>query len=492
MKRRVVYTLAFLLLAITAYAQRPSVTWRNFNLHPLPLTQLGWVATQPSSPQETWRWSVGCETLDRDFANFQNYKTYFHELGIGFARIQSGWARTEKQKGVYDFAWLDSIVDGLIEQGVRPWMCLCYGNPIYGSEIDLGAKMISGKETMKAWEDYVYATVKHYGGKVALWEVWNEPDLVKHANAASMYGNMLSTAMKGIKRADKKARIAAFGLAHAWNTAFVTTALDVVKKDGRINDLDMVTYHAYYPNPDDAAPHMALLDKTVKAYNPNIRLMMGESGCPSILEWGHAMNGVEWDEYAQAKWDLRRMCVDFKADIPTSVFTMVDLQYQSMLQSFGLVRMNLLKEPVYKRPAFYAVQHLANIITPDIMPDTTLKASSSSARYINHVGLSRRGKTIGAVVWFCDRRPGNSLQTEPVTLQLKGIDIKTPVLVEPITGKVYELKHNIYRGANYDGTLKIADLPMWDSPMIIIEKKELKMRSTPIMEAAGVPMNWRK
>ncbi len=43
-------------------------------------------------------------------------------------------ARTEKEKGVYDFAWLDEIVDNLVKRVLRPWMCLCYGNPVYTEE----------------------------------------------------------------------------------------------------------------------------------------------------------------------------------------------------------------------------------------------------------------------------------------------------------------------------------------------------------------------
>lgn len=46
-------------------------------------------------------------------------------------RIQSGWQRTEQEKGIYDFAWLDDIVDNLLKRGLKPWMCLCYGNELY-------------------------------------------------------------------------------------------------------------------------------------------------------------------------------------------------------------------------------------------------------------------------------------------------------------------------------------------------------------------------
>lgn len=53
------------------------------------------------------------------------------EIGVKWVRIQSGWQRTEQEKGIYDFAWLDDIVDNLLKRGLKPWMCLCYGNELY-------------------------------------------------------------------------------------------------------------------------------------------------------------------------------------------------------------------------------------------------------------------------------------------------------------------------------------------------------------------------
>ena len=110
---------------------KPSVTYEKMKANAARLPEIGEIVTQaPDLSKEYW-WSVGCETLDRDFADFDKFKDYFVELGIGYARLQSGWAKTEKEKGKYDFAWLDHIVDGLIERGVKPWMCLCYSNPLY-------------------------------------------------------------------------------------------------------------------------------------------------------------------------------------------------------------------------------------------------------------------------------------------------------------------------------------------------------------------------
>ncbi len=117
---------ALLLAVVPASAQnlKKSVTWENLKNHPAPIPVLGeLVPIHSEIGMESW-WSVGCETLDRDYSKFDNYKQYVGQTGVGYARIQSGWAKCEPEKGKYDFAWLDNIVDGLIEQGVKPWVCL--------------------------------------------------------------------------------------------------------------------------------------------------------------------------------------------------------------------------------------------------------------------------------------------------------------------------------------------------------------------------------
>ena len=55
-------------------------------------------------------WMVGCETLDRDYCNFEEYKEFIAPLGAKMVRLQGGWWKTERVKGKYDFSWLDKIV----------------------------------------------------------------------------------------------------------------------------------------------------------------------------------------------------------------------------------------------------------------------------------------------------------------------------------------------------------------------------------------------
>ena len=95
------------------------------------LIKTGKVKPKHSSEIKTSKFGIGFEKLDRDVFNPEKAYDKLAAIGVKWVRIQSGWQRTEQQKGVYDFKWLDKVVDNLIARGCKPWLCLCYGNGLY-------------------------------------------------------------------------------------------------------------------------------------------------------------------------------------------------------------------------------------------------------------------------------------------------------------------------------------------------------------------------
>lgn len=95
--------------------------------------KIGKIKPRNADEIESSNWIIGCETLDRDYANYDAYKEFLVPLGIKRLRIQTGWAKTEKEKGVYDWKWLDHIVNDAVGRGLEPWLQLSYGNTIYES-----------------------------------------------------------------------------------------------------------------------------------------------------------------------------------------------------------------------------------------------------------------------------------------------------------------------------------------------------------------------
>ena len=93
--------------------------------------KIGEVKSVKSKNVSISRLGLGLEKLDRNLFDPSKVYDKLGELGVKWIRIQSGWCRTEKEKDIYDFSWLDDIVNNLIKRGLIPWLCLCYGNELY-------------------------------------------------------------------------------------------------------------------------------------------------------------------------------------------------------------------------------------------------------------------------------------------------------------------------------------------------------------------------
>ena len=95
---------------------------------------LGRVAPRSSLDVQGSRLSVGFETLDRAMFDPEPIYPHLAALGVKWARLQTGWGRTERERGVYDFDWLDSVVDALLGIGIQPFFNVGYGNQLYVPE----------------------------------------------------------------------------------------------------------------------------------------------------------------------------------------------------------------------------------------------------------------------------------------------------------------------------------------------------------------------
>ena len=108
----------------TAFKERRCVTREKLLKMDPGLKPWGWLETRAAKDIKGSNWSVGCETLDRDYADWSQYKILLGDLGAKHGRLFSGWAKTEQEKGVYDFTWLDPQVREMAAMGVKPWICL--------------------------------------------------------------------------------------------------------------------------------------------------------------------------------------------------------------------------------------------------------------------------------------------------------------------------------------------------------------------------------
>ncbi|MFZ2656303.1 MAG: beta-galactosidase, partial [Victivallales bacterium] len=331
------------------------------------LSYIGKMKNRKSTEISSSRLGVGFECLDREMWDPEQAWPVLADLGVKWARVQTGWARTEKQTGVYNFAWLDVIVDKLIERGVQPWLSISYGNPLYTkdmntapagvspnyqgcNEFGVGFPPIHTPEERKGWQNYVRALVIHFRDRVTHYEVWNEPDLLsfwKCQPKASDYVELVRLTAAPLRKEQPGARL--IGGAIAWGmTVWSLKFLEDCMKAGLHELVDIVTYHGYKSIPErHSTQEIAAFTHVVGKYKPSLLYWQGEAGMQSFVpekaRGVGALSTMKFSEDIQARMLLRRTLLELHNGCSmSSYFHMADFAHYAAFKEtfhYGLVRL---------------------------------------------------------------------------------------------------------------------------------------------------------
>ena len=431
---------------------------------------------KPKSVREinTSRWTLGCETIDREYSDYDAFKEYLPPLGIKRIRLQGGWARTEKDPGIYDFAWLDHIIDDARARGLEIWLETSYGNPAYpgGGGRTLSGGFPTSEEALKAWDRWVELMATRYSGKVRDWSVWNEPELRNANRPETIFDFNIRTA-EIIKRIIPDARIASLSVC-APNQAIIEPFMRTLAERNKQDLFNWVVYHHYTRNPDDKYDAVVEAREIVRKHAPSLRLWQGEAGVQS--EWcdAGALSKYPWTELTQAKWDTRRMLGDIGHGSDSSVFTAADLDYRTTSFHNGLVRYGLIKTAgaaeghrVLKvKMAYYAVQNVVSVFNDamELIADYPCRVQCARpVAVFGHKDIAS-GRQV-CVFWDKSSVPSNGNDTVSATLTITGGNFTEPVWVDMITGGVYEIPGEKITSANGEMTFK--DIPVYDAPTLM-------------------------
>ncbi len=440
--------------------------------------EIGQITSQHARDIQASPWSVGGETLDRDFASYDNYKEYLGPLGVKMIRLQTGWAKTEPQPGVYNFRWLDVIVNDAVSQGVKPWLQLSYGNPAYsgGGEPALGGGIPTSDEALAAWDRWVALMVTRYRDRTDVWEVWNESDLERAAVAPEAYADLYIRTAEIVRDLQPEAHLYALAIAHIDETDYLEGFLERLQQQDKLHLLDEITYHGYKMRPEDSYPLAERFKEVTAQYADSVKFRQGEQGAPSTNIPRFALNNHDWTEVSQTKWILRRMLGDIGHGVPSLVFTMADLRYllgengqDTVLNTKGLLATDYDLNVLRPKASYYAVQHLASVIDQPVtrIADFTLM-SETNETITAHAFRKENGAPV-VTLWFPSNVPSNTLDTKAVTLTLSGVHLDDPVYVDLLSGKVYEIPKADWN-LNANGSTQFTRLPVLDLPVLITEK----------------------
>jgi hypothetical protein len=93
------------------------------------------------------------------------------ESGVRWVRMDFVWEATEKEPGRYDFSAYDRLMTALEPYGIHALFILDYGNRLYDNSTP--PRTGASRQAFARW---AVAAAKHFAGRGALWEVYNEPN----------------------------------------------------------------------------------------------------------------------------------------------------------------------------------------------------------------------------------------------------------------------------------------------------------------------------
>lgn len=460
------------------------------------LKEIGKIKTKKAAEISSSRLGIGFEKLDRDAFDPEKAYDKVSEIGIKWVRLQSGWQKTERVKGVYDFAWLDTIVDNIIKRGMTPWICVCYGNALYGGMAEevfgaVGCPPIHTKEQIDAWNNYCTALAKHYVGRVTHFEVWNEPNGIwcwKHGVNATELGEFTIRTARALRAGNPSAYVIG-GAVCSIKIPYLNEAF----KTGMANEVDAISFHAYHFDDRKIRPSVRALRALINRYNPSLEIIQGESGAQS-QPFGHgAMRQGAWTPRKQCKHMLRHLITDLGMGVKfTSYFSCMDMmealngkvEDRASYRDFGYFGVlgaefdeNGVATGEYpKKPSFYTLSYLASLFegnvteadlpilaTEEIAPHCG-KFPTVSIREIESYGFCLDNGSLAFAYWC----PVNHLTTDlEDAVSFHCAELGDARLVDPLDGTVYEIPPEIMQKDEFGG-VKFSLLPIKDYPLILI------------------------
>ncbi|HEY6066353.1 MAG TPA: hypothetical protein VIY96_09370, partial [Thermoanaerobaculia bacterium] len=174
---------------------------------------------------------------------------------VGWARVSVYWSFIEPAPGQWTWTHADSVVDEAraagqqvlyILSGAPAWACGgCANGATPPSDVEL-------------WKTYVRQVATHMKGRVAGYEIWNEPDLTGNpgfgvgwdadVNASPRYVDYLVEAARIIRSIDPAARIVGPALSGGWNVRTLQILSQIESTDfpdGNASSfLDVFSVHA--------------------------------------------------------------------------------------------------------------------------------------------------------------------------------------------------------------------------------------------------------
>jgi hypothetical protein len=201
--------------------------------------------------------------------------TTYDSWGTKWARQGFFWDSVEPEPGQFHWAWMDSYVAHAQAHGMRVLAVLDYDTPwiFHGNEPH---KRI-GPRQLSAYLSYVRAVAERYKGRIAAYEIWNEPNLgIFWQGSQKEYADMALAATKTLHQIDPSAKVCVGALSlvpHDW--------LETLAASGVLAQADFLSIHPYWLDAQGSLKQLDDAQAFLRRHHLETRLLVSEVGYPT-------------------------------------------------------------------------------------------------------------------------------------------------------------------------------------------------------------------
>lgn len=183
--------------------------------------------------------------------------------GAKWVRQGFFWSEVEPQRHVWHWEWTDRYVRRANERGLKVLAVLDYSVPWF--------------QSLNDYLTYVRAVVHRYRGRVAGYEIWNEPNLGTFWRGSRQdYVKMASAALSVIGEEDPGALTVVGAL-----SLVPLDWLEALQQGGLLARADFLSIHAYGLNAEASLQEVDQALAFLRGHRDKARLMITEVGYPT-------------------------------------------------------------------------------------------------------------------------------------------------------------------------------------------------------------------
>ena len=289
-----------------------------------------------------------CTHFGQNKGDVQANLQLIRHTGANSIRDEVFWQGVEHQRGQYAIPKnSEYYVTTSVAMGLRPLLCLDYGNSLY----DHGDKPTSD-EAIEGYARYAEFVVRHFKGRVSIYEIWNEWDggVGKTTpGSPQAYVKLLKVVYPRLKKIDPDLVVVAGGVSGgAVRSRFLREMLEL----GALSSADGLSFHQYIfsskgtgRTPEALIDNINRVEATVRSYNGDKQfpLYLTETGWPTQT----GPEGTSPDEAANflARTIMLARTLPFLHGVWWYDFQDDGVNPDRTQDNFGLVRTDLTPKP---------------------------------------------------------------------------------------------------------------------------------------------------